>query len=94
MTPDQAQRIENGLAGLTEAIYKLRETVVLVQDRQRHDLRRFEVLELHFKDGGRVSKVEEKAADTDRKLDQWINRGIGAWALAATILAVLKYLPH
>jgi hypothetical protein len=93
VTHDQAERIERGIAGLTEAIYKLRESVVLVQDRQRQDLRRFEAIDAHFKEGGRVTKVEEKAAATDKKLEQWINRGIGAWALAASILAALKYLP-
>jgi len=91
VTPEQAERIERGLSGLTEAIYRLRETVVLVQDRQRQDLRRFESLESQFKEGGRVTKVEERAAATDKLLQQWINRGVGAWALAATAIAAIRY---
>lgn len=77
-------RLENKVDGLIAAVQKL----VLIEERQKQDLRRFEAFD------DRLRKQEEKLAKVDATLQQWINRGIGAWALAATIAAGLKYLPH
>jgi hypothetical protein len=37
-----------------------------------------------------VEKVEEKNAMTQNELAKWLNRGIGAWALASVLLIVLQ----
>lgn len=92
MNAEHDERTERLISALTEAVNRLRETVVVMQERQRQDLRRFEAMEAHLKDGGRLAKLEEKHSATDRKLDQWINRGIGAWALAASLTTLYKFL--
>jgi hypothetical protein len=35
----------------------------------------------------RIEKLEVKHAETRAELDKWVNRGIGGWALAATVAA-------
>lgn len=83
-TPDTADllRIERKVDRLSDAVEKL----VLIEERQTTQ-------------GGRIGLVEQRTAAleaslraTDRKVDMWINRGIGVWALAATLFAVLKTL--
>ena len=82
MTPDTADllRIERKVDRLSDAVEKL----VLIEERQTTQ-------------GGRIGLVEQRLAAleaslqaTDRKVDMWINRGIGVWALAATLFAILK----
>ena len=84
MTPDTADllRIERKVDRLSDAVEKL----VLIEERQTTQ-------------GGRIGLVEQRLAAleaslqaTDRKVDMWINRGIGVWALAATLFAILKTL--
>ena len=84
MAPDTADllRIERKVDRLSDAVEKL----VLIEERQTTQ-------------GGRIGLVEQRLAAleaslqaTDRKVDMWINRGIGVWALAATLFAILKTL--
>ena len=83
-TPDTADllRIERKVDRLSDAVEKL----VLIEERQTTQ-------------GGRIGLVEQRLAlveaaiqTIDRKVDMWINRGIGVWALAATMFALLKTL--
>ena len=83
-TPDTADllRIERKVDRLSDAVEKL----VLIEERQTTQ-------------GGRIGAIEQRVAAceasqqaTDRKVDMWINRGIGVWALAATLLAAAKTL--
>ena len=83
LTPDAADRIEKQLAGLTEAVNKL----VLIEERQKNDKRRMDAF------AERLEAVADKSDATARKLEKWIDRGIGAWFLAAAILSAFKYLP-
>jgi len=82
MPPETADllRIERKVDRLSDAVEKL----VLIEERQTTQ-------------GGRIGLVEQRLAAleaslqaTDRKVDMWINRGIGVWALAATLFAILK----
>lgn len=72
--------IERRLDRLTDAVEKL----VLIEERQTAQAARIGQLE------ARVSECESSQRVTDAKVDMWINRGIGAWALAATVFSVLK----
>lgn len=84
MPPETADllRIERKVDQLSDAVAKL----VLIEERQTTQ-------------GGRIGLVEQRLAAqeasqqaTDRKVDMWINRGIGVWALAATLFALGKTL--
>lgn len=83
MTPADAKRIETKLDQLLADVGRM----LLIEERQKQDWRRMKAIE------ERLEKVEAKAAKTAQDLEQWINRGVGAWALAATVFAGLKYWP-
>lgn len=72
--------IERRLDRLADAVEKL----VLIEERQSAQGVRIGAVEK------RVITVEAAQRATDKKVDMWINRGIGAWAIAATLFAVLK----
>lgn len=72
--------IERRLDRLADAVEKL----VLIEERQSAQGARIDTVEV------RISAVEKSVQDTDKKVDKWINRGIGAWALAATVFGLLK----
>lgn len=73
-------RIERKVDRLSEAVEKL----VLIEERQTTQGGRIGLVEQ------RVAALEAKQDTTDRKVDMWINRGIGVWALAATGFAIFK----
>ena len=72
--------IEHRIDRLTLAVEKL----VLIEERQTAQGARIALVE------SRISTLENSQRATDSKVDMWINRGIGAWAIAATLFAVLK----
>lgn len=74
------RRLEQKVDRLTEAITDL----VRIEERQLSQGERIGNLE------ERMSANETAGRATDRKVDQWINRGIGVWALAAVIFAFAK----
>ena len=82
MPPDSPNlsSIERRLDRLTDAVEKL----VLIEERQTAQGARIVLVE------GRITTVEIAQRATDAKVDMWINRGIGAWAIAATLFAALK----
>lgn len=74
------ERLENKVDKLGDSLNKL----VLVEERQTNQ-------------GIRLGEVEQKIAVVftklelvDRKVDQWINRGVGVWAVAVTLWAVVE----
>ena len=82
MTDDDFKRLEAKVDKLTDAVGKL----ILFEERQANQ-------------GERIGAVESKCSvhDTsinriDRKVDQWVNRGIGVWAAAAIVFSLVKYL--
>ena len=75
VSKDDFSRLEAKVDKLTDAIQRL----ILIEERQTTQ-------------GERIGKVESAVAvhdsailRTDKKVDQWVNRGIGVW-VAATIL--------
>ena len=82
MNPDAPNltSIERRLDRLADAVEKL----VLIEERQSAQGIRIGTVE------DRIVSVENAQRATDAKVDMWINRGIGAWAIAATLFAALK----
>jgi hypothetical protein len=82
MTDDDFRRLESKVDKLTDAVGKL----ILFEERQATQ-------------GERIGNVEVKIGihdaalqRVDRKVDQWVNRGVGVWAAAAVVFALVKYL--
>jgi ABC-type transporter Mla subunit MlaD len=77
-TSDDVRRIEARLESLTDAVTQL----VRVEERQLNhaELIRQCVLKLETLSAAQTA--------TDRKLDSWINRGIGVWGIAALIWTI------
>lgn len=74
------KRLEGKVDKLADAIQRL----ILIEERQTTQ-------------GERIGKVESTVAvhetaiqRTDRKVDQWVNRGIGVWAVAVAIIAMVE----
>jgi hypothetical protein len=81
MTDDDFKRLEAKVDKLTDAVSKL----VLVEERLANQ-------------GERIGRVEQRVAMTetshnklDRKVEMWINRGLGVWGLAITLFALIQY---
>jgi len=74
-------RLESKVDKLTDAVTRL----ILVEERQTTQ-------------GERIGKVEVTMAQHDvqitanrAEIDRWVQRGIGAWAVAAVLFAVLNF---
>jgi hypothetical protein len=79
MTNDQDfQRLENKVDKLTDAVMRL----VLIEERQTTQGERIGACE------AKIQVNESAIAKTEKKVDQWVNRGIGVW-LAAMLLFTL-----
>ena len=81
MTDDDFKRLEQKVDKLTDAVSKL----VLVEERLANQ-------------GERIGRVEQRVMSNetahnklDRKVEMWINRGIGVWGLAVTLFALVQY---
>ncbi len=81
MTDDDFKRLEAKVDKLTDAVSKL----ILVEERLSNQ-------------GERIGRVEQRMAANeahaqklDRRLEMWVNRGIGVWGLAVTLFALLQY---
>jgi len=81
MTDDDFRRLESKVDKLTDAIQRL----ILIEERQSSQ-------------GERIGKCEASIAvhdaslhKTDRKVDQWINRGIGVWAAAVLLFTLVQF---
>lgn len=79
--PDDFRRLEQKVDRLTDAIQRL----IIIEERQSTM-------------GERIGSLESKAAvnenflhRVDRKVDQWVNRGIGVWAVAVVLLTTLQF---
>lgn len=81
MTDDDFRRLESKVDKLAETLTKL----VLVEERQVNQGERIGKVEQ------RVSAVEASATKIDRKVEMWINRGIGVWGLAVTVFALIQF---
>jgi hypothetical protein len=82
VTDDDFRRLESKVDKLTDAVGKL----ILFEERQATQ-------------GSRIGSIETKIGvhevhlqRIDKKVDQWVNRGVGVWAAAAVVFALVKYL--
>lgn len=74
------QRLEAKVDKLTDAVLRL----VLLEERQTNQGARIGAVEQ------RVTGVEVGLNKVDGKVERWINRGIGAWAVAAVVFALFQ----
>jgi uncharacterized coiled-coil protein SlyX len=79
---DAFERLERKVDKLTDAVMRL----VLIEERQSTQGERIGALEQ------RVTAYETIMQKTERKIEQWINRGIGAWAIAALIFFIVEFV--
>lgn len=79
--PDDFRRLEQKVDRLTDAIQRL----IIIEERQSTMGERIGALE------SKTSVNEDSIYKVDRKVDQWINRGIGVWALMVTLFAVIEF---
>jgi hypothetical protein len=82
MTDDDFKRLENKVDKLTDAVGKL----ILFEERQANQGERIGAVE------GKISVHDVHLQRIDKKVDQWVNRGVGVWAAAAVVFALVKYL--
>jgi hypothetical protein len=81
MTDDDFRRLENKVDKLTDAVTRL----ILIEERQSSQ-------------GERIGKCESSLAvhdtminKTDRKVEQWVNRGIGVWGAAIVLFTLVQF---
>lgn len=79
--PDDFRRLEAKVDKLTDAIQRL----IIIEERQSTMGERIGTLE------SKVAVQDSTLHRIDRKVDQWINRGIGVWALAAAMITFLEF---
>lgn len=82
MTDDDFKRLENKVDKLTDAVGKL----ILFEERQATQGERIGAVEL------KAAAYEATLLRVDRKVDQWVNRGIGVWAAAAIVFSLIQYV--
>jgi hypothetical protein len=81
VTDDDFRRLESKVDKLTDAVGKL----ILFEERQANQ-------------GARIGDVETKLGiqevhlqRIDKKVDQWVNRGVGVWAAAAIVYSLVQF---
>lgn len=78
---EDLRRLEQKVDKLTDAVSKL----ILFEERQMNQGERIGKCEAG------LAVAETSIARVDRKLDQWINRGIGVWAAAAILFTLVQF---
>lgn len=81
ISENRADQIERKIDKLTEAVQKL----VLIEERQLTQGQRLGDVEK------RQAVLETRHAALDKKVEAWINRGIGAWAIATIIATIATW---
>jgi len=81
MTDNDFKRLEGKVDKLADAVTKL----VLVEERLSNQGERIGRAEQ------RIAMVETSSGELDRKVEMWINRGIGVWGLAVTVFALVQF---
>jgi hypothetical protein len=82
MTDDDFRRLESKVDKLTDAVGKL----ILFEERQATQGQRLGNAEI------KIGIHDAALQKVDRKIDQWVNRGIGVWAAAAIVYSVIQFL--
>jgi len=79
------KRLETKVDKLSDAMEKL----IRVEERQSNQGERIGALE------NSIAVNTVKISEVQRNLDQWVNRGIGVWGLAATLwILYTQFFPH
>lgn len=81
LQPEDFRRLEAKVDKLTDAIQRL----IIIEERQSTMGERIGVLE------SKTAVQDSTIHRIDRKVDQWINRGIGVWALAAALITFVEF---
>lgn len=79
ITMQDLARVEEKIDRLATAVEKL----ILIEERQATQAAKITQLE------SRLAVSEANLLTTDRKVDQWVNRGIGVWGLATVVIGGL-----
>ncbi len=81
MTDDDFRRLESKVDKLTDAVGKL----ILIEERQATQGVRIGAVEAQL-------RVQDAMLQrVDRKIDQWVNRGVGIWAAAAIVFSFVQF---
>jgi hypothetical protein len=75
------KRIEEKVDKLGDAVGKL----ILFEERQANQGQRIGAVEQ------RVAVTETSISKVDSKVDKWINRGIGVWAVVAVLFTLAQF---
>jgi hypothetical protein len=81
MTDDDFRRLESKVDKLTDAVGKL----ILFEERQATQGQRLGNVET------KIGIHEVSLQRVDRKVDQWVNRGVGVWAAAAIVYSLVQF---
>jgi ferritin-like metal-binding protein YciE len=79
---EDIDRLERKIDAMAEAMQSL----IRVEERQANQGQRIGENEKQ------IERIKTKVESTEKKVDQWINRGIGARALVITVWALLTHL--
>ena len=81
MTDDDFRRLESKVDKLTDAVGKL----ILIEERQANQGVRISAVE------AQLSVQDAMLQRVDRKVDQWVNRGVGIWAAVALVFSLVQF---
>ncbi len=81
MTDDDFRRLESKVDKLTDAVGKL----ILFEERQANQGVRIGAVE------AQLSVQDAMLQRVDRKVDQWVNRGVGIWAAVAVVFSLVQF---
>jgi len=81
MTDDDFRRLESKVDKLTDAVGKL----ILFEERQANQGSRIGAVE------SQLSVHDNALHRVDRKIDQWVNRGMGVWAAVAIVFSLVQF---
>lgn len=81
MTDDDFRRLESKVDKLTNAVGKL----ILIEERQANQGVRIGAVE------AQLSVQDAMLQRVDRKVDQWVNRGVGIWAAVAVVFSLVQF---
>lgn len=103
------QKIDSHIEANTERLdhlIALTQQITTVNERQSRnqddiiDLRnRITTLDINTRESatrlhGRIDQAKEASASTDRELNKWLNRGLGAWFLLVIVAGIFQWLAN
>lgn len=81
VSQEDFKRLEAKVDKLTDAVSKL----ILFEERQATQGERIGKCET------KLAVVEQSVSRVDTKVERWVNRGIGVWALAVAMFALVQF---